>query len=362
MSSIVGVPSLSALRAGASPSSAALSRQIQGIQPLARRRASSSSSSASPFVSVSVRAAAGDAPGKNTGDGKAGNDDDSTLPKDVKVWERKNIRMWDVDIDAEFERVERLEREAAERQRQEAASGLGFGKLEELNRMDVDLSAKLSSSSKTNNRTTATAALSSGASAEDGALLPAASDEDEQEEEEEEEEAEYAVMYGRRVKISSGGRKKKKTSAAVLANSSAIDLATTNKEASKYDLDGWNYAPTRAEQARWQREWEKGEAIQAAKNPVYAKSKFSTRQLKKLRPKDLKPVVSGRDLTEAERAERRRTADDAYLKVKQNLLLTTAGLCGSGTVAAFFVGGTNLGASFAFGSAGKYVTYRPRMS
>jgi len=41
-----------------------------------------------------------------------------------------------------------------------------------------------------------------------------------------------------------------------------------------------------------------------------------------------------------------------YNTVKDNLLLTTAGLCGSGTIAAFFVGGTSLGASFAFGSAG----------
>jgi ATP synthase protein I len=132
-------------------------------------------------------------------------------------------------------------------------------------------------------------------------------------------------------------------------------LATTKKQKSKYDLDGWNYAPTKAEQARWQREWEKGEAIAASKNPVYAKSKFSTRQMKKLRPKDLKPTVAGRELTEVEKAERRRVADDAYLKVKQNLLLTTAGLCGSGTVGAFVVGGVPLGASFAFGSAGGVV-------
>lgn len=43
--------------------------------------------------------------------------------------------------------------------------------------------------------------------------------------------------------------------------------------------------------------------------------------------------------TEAEKAERQRVADESYNRVKQNLLLTTAGLCGSGTVAAFFVGG-----------------------
>jgi len=92
--------------------------------------------------------------------------------------------------------------------------------------------------------------------------------------------------------------------------------------------------------------------MRASKNPVYAKSKFSTRQMKKLQPKDLKPTVGGRELTEAEKAERRRVADDAYVKVKENLLLTTAGLCGSGTIGAFFVGGVPLGASFAVGSAG----------
>ena len=48
----------------------------------------------------------------------------------------------------------------------------------------------------------------------------------------------------------------------------------------------------------------------------------------------------------------RRVADDAYAKDNKNLQLTTAGLCGSGTVGAFIVGGVSLGASFAFGSAG----------
>ena len=85
---------------------------------------------------------------------------------------------------------------------------------------------------------------------------------------------------------------------------------------------------------------------------MWAKSKFSTRQLKKLRPKDLKPTVPGRELTEVEKQARRREADDTYVRVKKNLLLTTAGLCGSGTVGAFFVGGVPLGASFALGSAG----------
>ena len=59
------------------------------------------------------------------------------------MWRRKNVRMWEVDLDAEFERQERREREATEAQEKEAASGLGFGRLNDLNDMNVDLSAQL---------------------------------------------------------------------------------------------------------------------------------------------------------------------------------------------------------------------------
>lgn len=257
---------------------------------------------------------AGDDDDANAGQKKTG----APAPGGVPVWQRKNVRMWEVDIEAEFERQERREREAKERQQKEAASGLGFGRLNDLNDMNVDLSAQLR------------------------AKKPDA--------------AEKLTIPGlASPQVSPGGdAKERKALPGTSASSptSAIDLATTNKQVSKYDLDGWNYAPTRAEQKRWQREWEKGEQMRAAKNPVYAKSKFSTRQMKKLQPKDLKPTVGGRELTEAEKAERRRTADDAYLRVKENLLLTTAGLCGSGTVGAFAVGGVPLGASFAVGSAG----------
>ena len=256
--------------------------------------------------------------------------------------------MWEVDIEGEFARMERRAREAEEAERVEAAQGLGFGRLAELDAMDVDLTDRLVKKKPPAGAATNAAST---AGAADGVLETVAKDAEE-EEEEEEEEAEYTVVFGRRVKVAGAKKAKKLVAGDANDGRSAIDLATTDKNASKYDLDGWNYAPTRAEQSRWQREWEKGEAIRAAKNPVYAKSKFSTKQLKKLRPKDLKPTVPGRELTAAEKAERQRAIDESYVKVKQNLLLTTAGLCGSGTVAAFFVGGTNLGASFAFGSAG----------
>ena len=280
-------------------------------RPSARAGASRGRSRAAPVTRAKM---AGD------GDADAGGKKPAApAPGGVPVWQRKNVRMWEVDIEAEFERQERREREANERQRKEAASGLGFGRLDDLNDMSVDLSAQLR------------------------AKKPDAA-------------AEKLTIPGLESQGSPGGDASPEREAlpgdASSSATSAIDLATTNKQVSKYDLDGWNYAPTRAEQKRWQREWEKGEQMRAAKNPVYAKSKFSTRQMKKLQPKDLKPTVGGRELTEAEKAERRRTADDAYVRVKENLLLTTAGLCGSGTVGAFAVGGVPLGASFAVGSAG----------
>ena len=260
---------------------------------------------------ASVRAAAGDG---------------EPSPRDKAIWENKNVRMWDVDLEAEFERQERRKREEEERDRKEAASGLGFGNLAMLDDMSVDLSSQLRRADSVDEDEDAPLAIGDGTP---GAVAGASAS---------------SAPPAKKKKLPPGTR------ASVALE--AIDAATSNKKVSKYDLDGWNYAPTRAEQARWQREWEKGEAIRASKNPVYAKSKFSTRQLKKLRPKDLKPTVGGRELTEAEKEERRRTADDAYLRVKQNLLLTTAGLCGSGTLGAFAVGGVPLGASFAFGSAG----------
>ena len=242
--------------------------------------------------------------------------------KPPSFFENTSKPIWEMDIEGEFARQERREQEEEARNRKEAASGLGFGNLAMLDDPNVDLSARLAPRRDVDAETRTTA---------DRAAIGDGSD---------------------RSDIASPTRETLKPGTRASVSLDAIDLATTKKAKSKYDLDGWNYAPTKAEQARWQREWEKGEAIQAAKNPVYAKSKFSTRQMKKLRPKDLKPTVPGRELTETEKAARRAVADDAYAKVKKNLLLTTAGLCGSGTVGAFFVGGVPLGASFAFGSAG----------
>ena len=82
---------------------------------------------------------AGDDDDANAGQKKTG----APAPGGVPVWQRKNVRMWEVDIEAEFERQERREREAKERQQKEAASGLGFGRLNDLNDMNVDLSAQL---------------------------------------------------------------------------------------------------------------------------------------------------------------------------------------------------------------------------
>jgi ATP synthase protein I len=121
--------------------------------------------------------------------------------------------------------------------------------------MDVDLSAKLA---KKRNAQLNEPDAEEGVLATTGELEAGASGE---------EVAEFAFVYGQRVRVGNGTA----SAAAKLLKAkggdsalSAIDLATTDKSASKFDLDGWNYAPTRAEQARWQREWEKGEAIQAS--------------------------------------------------------------------------------------------------
>ena len=256
------------------------------------------------------------------------------------IWENKNIRMWDVDLEAEFERQERRKREEEERNRKEAASGLGFGNLAMLDDMSVDLSSQLRRKDLADDEDEdedAPLAIGDGTpGAVAGACLlrPAR----------EEEEAPPERARPSRSRRSTPRRATRRCP-------STISTGGTTP-----------HAPSRR---AWQREWEKGEAIRASKNPVYAKSKFSTRQLKKLRPKDLKPTVGGRELTEAEKEERRRTADDAYLRVKQNLLLTTAGLCGSGTLGAFAVGGCPSARPSRSGPRGRSSTsnsWRPRRS
>ena len=78
----------------------------------------------------------------------------------------------------------------------------------------------------------------------------------------------------------------------------------------------------------------------------------------KIKDQNFMPVKAFADMTDEEKARRR--AEDAakYAKIKEDLLLTTAGLAGSGAIAAFVVGGTNMGYSWLLGAAGALVYVR----
>ena len=137
----------------------------------------------------------------------------------------------------------------------------------------------------------------------------------------------------------------------------ALDLATTKKGDSKYNLRGWNYAPTRAEKGRWQREWEKAERAKALRTPGY-RPQSGIAIKSKIKDATFMPVKAFADLTDEEKAARRAADQAKYAKIKEDLLLTTAGMAGSGAVAAFAVGGANMGYSWLLGAAGAIVYVR----
>ena len=70
------------------------------------------------------------------------------------------------------------------------------------------------------------------------------------------------------------------------------------------------------------------------------------------------PQKAFADLTDEEKARRRAEDEAKYKKIKEDLLLTTAGMAGSGAVAAFAVGGYNMGFSWLLGAAGAIVYVR----
>ena len=215
----------------------------------------------------------------------------------------------------------------AKRAAANAGAGLGFGRAKMLDDLNVDLSAS---------------------------LRRRGDDEEEEEEEEEDEEedgedkllgdgiltspADPMLRY-----VDKDGR--------VKGEPTALDLATTKKGDSKYNLRGWNYAPTRAEKGRWQREWEKAERAKAMRTPGYRpESSLSIKS--KIKDQTFAPVKAFADLTDEEKAARRAADQAKYAKIKEDLFLTTAGMAGSGAVAAFAVGGTNMGYSWLLGAAG----------
>ena len=184
-------------------------------------RASPARRGARRASSVRVSAAAGGTP-PDASDSSSSSASKPAAPSGA-VWENKNVRMWDVDIEAEFERQARRKAEEEAKQKQEAASGLGFGNLAMLDDMSVDLSARL------------------------------VKKEAEAEEDDDAREDEVALLGDGGASGAPGPRKSpvKKPGTRPSVALSAITAATSEKKVSKYDLDGWNYAPTRAEQARW---------------------------------------------------------------------------------------------------------------
>ena len=132
--------------------------------------------------------------------------------------------MWDVDLEAEFERQDKAKRDAAKREEIKAATGLGFASRNMLDDPTVDLSARLRP--KKNKKSDG----DGDGDGDGGAKKPA-----------------YVRVVGgvgpdAPPKLLKGDVDDPGSASSL----SAIDLATTKKEKSKYDLDGWNYAPTKA--------------------------------------------------------------------------------------------------------------------
>ena len=257
--------------------------------------------------------------------------------------------IWEMDIDAEFDRVERARREREMKSEARANAGLGFGRARMLDDLNVDLSA---------------------------ALRKREDEDDEEDDEEDEDDDDAEGERRRRRRDAEGPRLLSDGASALFADATrdpalryvdkngrvkgeptALDLATTKKGDSKYNLRGWNYAPTRAEKGRWQREWEKAERAKALKTPGY-RPQSGIAIKSKIKDATFMPVKAFADLTDEEKAARRAADQVKYAKIKEDLLLTTAGMAGSGAVAAFAVGGANMGYSWLLGAAGAIVYVR----
>lgn len=142
----------------------------------------------------------------------------------------------------------------------------------------------------------------------------------------------------------------------------ALDLATTDKGDSKYNLDGWNYAPTKAERSRWANEWAKAERAKAAKNPSYRpmSRQMLNRTIKDSDWKMRNEADKKTQETPTELQLRRRKEDEMRLEQsKRDLFTGTAGLCVAGGVGAVFAGSNaSVLASWALGSFGSLLYVR----
>ena len=215
--------------------------------------------------------------------------------------------VWENDIDAEFRRKERFEKERQQEEEKKSNSGLGFGRVNMMDDLSVDIGAQVREIEK-----------------------------------KKKEEARERAERGKRL--------------------NALDLATTDKGDSKYNLDGWNYAPTKAERSRWANEWAKAERAKAAKNPSYRpmSRQMLNRTIKDSDWKMRNEADKKTQETPTELQLRRRKEDEMRLEQsKRDLFAGTAGLCVAGGVGAVFAGSNaSVLASWALGSFGSLLYVR----
>ena len=215
--------------------------------------------------------------------------------------------VWENDIDAEFRRKERFERERQQEEEKKSNSGLGFGRVNMMDDLSVDIGQQVREIEK-----------------------------------KKKEEAKERAERGKRL--------------------NALDLATTDKGDSKYNLDGWNYAPTKAERSRWANEWAKAERAKAAKNPSYRpmSRQMLNRTIKDSDWKMRNDADKKTQETPTELQLRRRKEDEMRLEQsKRDLFTGTTGLCVAGGVGAVFAGSNaSVLASWALGSFGSLLYVR----
>ena len=215
--------------------------------------------------------------------------------------------VWENDIDAEFRRKERFEKERQQEEEKKSNSGLEFGRVNMMDDLSVDIGQQVREIEK-----------------------------------KKKEEAKERAERGKRL--------------------NALDLATTDKGDSKYNLDGWNYAPTKAERSRWANEWAKAERAKAAKNPSYRpmSRQMLNRTIKDSDWKMRNEADKKTQETPTELQLRRRKEDEMRLEQsKRDLFTGTAGLCVAGGVGAVFAGSNaSVLASWALGSFGSLLYVR----
>jgi len=112
----------------------------------------------------------------------------------------------------------------------------------------------------------------------------------------------------------------------------AMQSSDTFSSGSKYNLEGWNYVPTRAEKKRWASEWEKAQRFSQGGTTMELQQKVKTEAAAELRE------------------EKRKTSIDDYNQLKTRLFLFTAAVGGGLTGFAYVWKGLDTGASLGVGA------------